>query len=545
MWGRFRAARRQPAGTSTNRLTPRRWYPEDVSHRGKVVVKSAVADKSDLNSDLYLWAVPVAALTALLVGFCLWWPNYLPLLDLPNHMARHWLESRALIGEVPPGYRIRYDVLPNLGADLAVPPLLLVLDVKTAARVYLTISAVLFWLGPLAYLCAVLPDRRAAVAAGLFLLPCVFNVHLFMGFLNYYSGLGIAFLIVTHFLLILRADRPSVWQLGLHTLLVTLLFFWHLALWGVYGVIMFCHLAVDTRQRRQRDQTSLPLERALRLLLPTLPSVILLGYYLVVVRPGSAFIMLGTVQRKVELPFEFFRSYSNAVDLLVFLMWFGALLACFRVEEWRSAARGGALWSVVLLGVLFVIIPFRLGTTAHTDSRLLPGMLVCALAVIGSLPLRRFRLACVLLLLAVTVRGGVVAYHWMRLSEPLTEQAKGFEMMEPGSRVLPFIKRDDILYTSPAAHFVSWSVPLRGCFVPILFHLPDQQPLWIDMPNEHCHPGEQEANPAVEDTITDADIGDCYDYVWVLNTTRQAVHVPHRCKQVFAGGDVTLYRVER
>src|SRR5262249_10586711 len=51
-----------------------------------------------------------------LQAFAIWSSPYPPLIDLPNHMARHYLEAIKLSGgDVGPYYDIEYRLLPNLG----------------------------------------------------------------------------------------------------------------------------------------------------------------------------------------------------------------------------------------------------------------------------------------------------------------------------------------------------------------------------------------------------------------------------------------------
>src|SRR5438094_3663398 len=96
------------------------------------------------------WILAVVAFG--LATFLIWQPQYLPLVDWPNHMARHRLEARWLSGEeLPPFYKIEYRIVPNLGTDLFVPPLLLVFDDDTVSRLVVILSIVLFWLVPTLY----------------------------------------------------------------------------------------------------------------------------------------------------------------------------------------------------------------------------------------------------------------------------------------------------------------------------------------------------------------------------------------------------------
>ena len=72
-----------------------------------------------------------------------------PIVDWPNHMARHHLEALWLSGaSLPDFYQIAYALMPNLGSDLIVPPLLLVFDTITSSKIFLLFAIFLYWAGP-------------------------------------------------------------------------------------------------------------------------------------------------------------------------------------------------------------------------------------------------------------------------------------------------------------------------------------------------------------------------------------------------------------
>src|ERR1700683_3947652 len=94
-------------------------------------------------------AVGIVLLTWLAQACIIWTPTYPPLVDLPDHMARHYLEAQTLAGQpLPDGYAVVWGVLPNLGGDFLIPLLLLVMSPLTAAKGFLTLSVWLYWLGP-------------------------------------------------------------------------------------------------------------------------------------------------------------------------------------------------------------------------------------------------------------------------------------------------------------------------------------------------------------------------------------------------------------
>ena len=84
-----------------------------------------------------LAAVVAAGLVSAVI--LIWIPTFVPLFDLPNHTARHYLESRWLAGRDLGGYYgIHYRIMPNLGADLVVPPLMWLFPPLIACKFFLT-----------------------------------------------------------------------------------------------------------------------------------------------------------------------------------------------------------------------------------------------------------------------------------------------------------------------------------------------------------------------------------------------------------------------
>src|SRR5262245_18064382 len=82
----------------------------------------------------------------LLQAWAIWSCTYPPLIDLPNHMARHYLEATKWSGgEIGPFYDVEYRLVPNLGGDLLVPFLILLLGPYLACKVFLTIAVFLYW----------------------------------------------------------------------------------------------------------------------------------------------------------------------------------------------------------------------------------------------------------------------------------------------------------------------------------------------------------------------------------------------------------------
>lgn len=493
------------------------------------------------------WAAALVALAfSLQIGTLAALP-YVPLVDLPNHMARHVLEADWLAGRpLPPFYRIHWRVLPNLGADLVIPLLLQVLSPLAACKVFLSLAAMVNWLGPALYIVRTNEGREGAWLAALLFLPLTFSCHFFLGFFNFYSGFGLAFLVLLHFLRLRSRARVRAWEWALHALLVALLFLWHLSDWGLYGILAASHLLVDlVRQRRSGARLGALGRQVLGLALVCLPSLILLFVY---ARVGSAGAggetHWGTVARKLKMPLSLYHGYDGVTDVLSLVAWGAAAAMLFK------AARSGRRWvphavALATLVPLYLIIPFQLGGTSDTDTRVLPAITVCALAAAGSLSPRRVGPGLALLAACLSIRDAGIYRGMRERSDMLAAQAGAFELMPPNSRVLPLVAIPALTKKNAELHFACWAVVLRRAFVPTIFAFHDQQPLEVVGPNI---PGPA-AFPVIRGpdgwVLDEAAVRRDYDFVWKYDENHIRIELPASFEEVFAGGGVRLFRVRR
>src|SRR5262249_24719215 len=152
--------------------------------------------------------------------------------------------------------------------------------------------------------------RPGALVAGLLWLPWGFCSPLFWGFLDYYSGLGVAFLGLTHLVRLRGLGRGAGWQWGLQGAFVTLRFRWHPAARAVYGVLGGALLLTDAWAAWRRwGQLGRAMQSVRPWLLAVLPSLLLCLYYLVSHRgegPATTFVW-GSLSRKLLRPLAVFR----------------------------------------------------------------------------------------------------------------------------------------------------------------------------------------------------------------------------------------------
>jgi hypothetical protein len=490
---------------------------------------------------VWRWGLTLAGLAFLLQFIVIWSVHYPPQVDIPNHMARHYLESRYLFGEeLPPYYEIDYRVLPNLGADLVVPFLLRFLEPLAACKLFLSLAAMLYWLGPAWFIWQQGEYQPSALLASLLLLPLNMSGTFFWGFLNYYSGLGLAFLALVHFDFLCRQPNLRFSGLFVHTGLVTLLFFWHLAPLAIYGVLMSCHVLVDVWQRRQDGSPfGKCLLRGVLLMAPMVPALVLFGVYndaKADLAPSPSH--WGGWANKLRRPSGLFRTYNEWIDLTVLGLWMGTLLAFFGYR--MCTARKS--WLCLGIGALlaaYLIMPFDWGSTSSADTRLLPAIMICALALVGTIRPKRFWLGAGLLAIGLLLRYGAVFLAWHRLDDRLMEEAKGFDHIPPHSRIMPLILAPILSKEVPERHFLSWLAIYNEAFVPTLFQQRDQFTLHIhEETRVFAH---QEAGMLwIDEEQTRAH----YDFVWLYNPQDRPVRMPTSFTKIFSAGGATLWSVK-
>ena len=200
----------------------------------------------------YKWVL-VAGLFMVLLAIAvvpIWSVRIPPLVDYPNHLARmHILSSRNQSIFLQQYYEIRWAILPNLGMDLVVPPLVSLVPVEHAGRVFLSLIFCLLAGGVVA-LHRVVHDRWSLwpLLAMLFLYNSVF----LWGFLNYLFGLGLSLWVFAAWLV--WRNQPAVRLIPIFSVFASALFFSHLFALGVYAIAVGAYELGQSWKMRRHSQ---------------------------------------------------------------------------------------------------------------------------------------------------------------------------------------------------------------------------------------------------------------------------------------------------
>ena len=147
-----------------------------------------------------------------------------PLLDYPNHLARAMVLAAGTSDPVLSRmYATRWTIVPNLGTDLVLPPLLQFLPVHLAGRIVIGITILLPVVGTIAYSRPLFGRYTPwPLASGL----VAYNATLLLGFLNFVAAIGMALLLAAGWIGMARA--PSAVAAALAAFGTVALFFCHL-----------------------------------------------------------------------------------------------------------------------------------------------------------------------------------------------------------------------------------------------------------------------------------------------------------------------------
>jgi hypothetical protein len=395
------------------------------------------------------------------------------MVDYPNHLARMFVLARDGTSAAHPYYDVRWAMYPNLAMDLLVPPIGRVVGVETAARLFLLVSQLLIVSG--STVLELVVKRRlqlATLVATLFLYSQPFA----WGFLNFQFGLGIALWGVASWWVL--QERPPLLRLGVHALLVVVLFAAHLFALGVYGAVVGL---LELWRARHRSATVR--QTSARLLLLALPAVVLLAAMAVtggsVGREGSewrpAYKILWVLASLNGYSFPLSAGTTCLLAAVVWLM----------VRNRTLGLEPAGVWLVAGLSALYLVLPYRLRDTAFVDMRVLvAAALVLPAFTRLALPPSRTWIALRLGLVAViAVNVGYVFTLWRHYRSEYAALMRSFDRLDRRARVLvghsgagddPPMTR---LREYPMYHAAVLAVHHADAFVPTLFTSVGKQPI--------------------------------------------------------------------
>jgi hypothetical protein len=466
--------------------------------------------------------------------------SVLPLVDYPNHLAR-----MAVLAKLPHDptlqafYALAWRPIPDLAMDVLVPPLLRVMPLFIAGKVFV-LATFLLLAGGTAAVHRVLFARWSAWPCLAFLV--IYGRLLLWGFLNDLFGLGLALCALAA--MIALGGRFWPLRLGVGIVAALALYVAHFMAFGVYAVLWLGHEAAPLLRARQRADWA-------RLAIAMLPLLLAPALLVATGTGAGGSVEFGRPWRKFDLLFNVFDVYDRPFDIACFAL-AAAALGCAYWRRWLRLAPVMAL-PLALLAVAYLVMPATLMGATGVDRRL-PLALVLVLFGASEWAVEWPRLERGLLAAAAlmfVVRLAVVAVSWQASDREYRAVLAGLDMVAPGGRVAVAFPAAAINVTpTPLVHFPTLAAARRDAFVPTLFAEPTQQPLVMQPAyralaartspdNLWAH---YVAATAPLDTATRAALGD-YDYVAFVGVAPFVLGDEGGLSPVFRAPRFRLYRV--
>jgi hypothetical protein len=428
-----------------------------------------------------------------------------PLEDYPAHLARMYvLAFGAQDPFLSQMYAPSWHIIPNLAMDLIVPPLLPLLPLHLAGRLFLGLVLLLQFAGIVALHRAIYRRRSWWPLTSCLIL---YNGTFLLGFLNFLLGMGVALLVA--------AWWTTAWQRNVRlataglALGAVVAFFCHLLPFAFLGLIVGCTMAEDLLVRWWQGQ---------RLLRPAMGHTAMLAagfgiptvLYFISPFAGTSSepwysSFLGKIYRLIVpvLNYDPVLDFTTAVATLAVV---GLFLAYARRPYFGtiSAADGESqvvmppriLVAIIVLMLLWAVLPNHVKNLAWVDTRfpLLAATLLFAGLNPPKLPRRVAASVTVVLAGLFLTRTAVVAKVWYAHGDEVAEMRRTIAPVVAGSSVLVARvdpRTDPVWWGSlPASHrpngmgsaddYISALViPEHHAFWPFLFTDAAQQPLKV------------------------------------------------------------------
>jgi hypothetical protein len=378
--------------------------------------------KAPRNSTQELKAYYAALLVVLLMILApIWIVKYPGMVDYPNHLVRCYILAHYQDNPLwQQRYLLDHSPLPNLAIDLIVTPLLRILPLMVAGKVFLSLAAALYVLGCSAVGRAVIgkPNWLALVCAFTF-----YNSQLLFGFVNYVFGIGVFLCAFAFWLRIRNAMTPL--RFFLCCLLSMAAYFAHLSSVVILGAACCTIALLDfVRDRKIRGLI-------VKLAWLACPVFLMVGFMKGSGHVGT--IDWGSPTEKLIALLAPVRSYSVALDVgLIFV-----LLLCALAMLRGSKIHGTAIAALVLFA-LFLFTPKALYTVSAADARyVIPAYMLLILSIEPRWGRWR-KAALAVALAAMAIRTVSITADWLTISRRSEQVLAMGQILPEGARIYAF-----------------------------------------------------------------------------------------------------------
>jgi hypothetical protein len=402
----------------------------------------------------------------------LWIVKYPGMVDYPNHLARCYILAHYHDNPFwQQLYFLDRSPLPNLAVDLIVTPLLRILPLIVAGKVFLSLAAVLYVVGCSQVGRAVTgkPNWLALVCAFTF-----YNSDLLYGFVNYVFGVGVFLCAFAFWLRIRNAMTP--FRFVLCCLLSMVAFLAHLSSIVFLGIACVIIALIDFVHDRRF--ASLPIKLAW-----LCSPILFVGGFLKKHSGQVGTINWGSPTEKLILLLAPIRSYRTAMDVVLIVV----LLLC----AW-AMLKGGKLHSMAIVSIvlfaLVLITPAVLwaSTGWGADARyVVPAYMLLILSIEPHWG-RWQKTALVVALAAMVLRTGSITANWLTISRRSEQVLAMGKDLPAGARIyaMSFDTGTDMQSKLDRGfeHVIQFWTVSNGVEVSNLFAVRGSQPLLFRQP---------------------------------------------------------------
>jgi hypothetical protein len=480
------------------------------------------------------------------------WPDVPPLVDLPGHMGRYRVQLD--IGSDPELARyfsFQWALIGNLGVDLLVVPLSMLVGLETAVKLIVLAIPPLTVTGFL-WLSREVHGRVSPTAY--FAAPFAYAYPFIFGFVNFALSIALAFLALALWLRLGRLSRLR-FRAALFVLVACFVWITHAFGWGVLGLLAF---AAETVRQRD-DGHSLPralASAALHCLALALPLVPMLLW-----RAGDVGGITGdwfNVQAKLDSLFIVLRDRWLWWDALSVAAVVVAIFVAIRSP--RMAMSRGLAAGALVLALVFLLLPRNLFGSALADMRLAPYLFAMALLAArpghwGDIKFVRGLALTAILFAGLRIAGNTVSFalydrEWDR-------ELAALDHVPRDARIVAFTGRpcDEAWKRSRLEHLPGLALARGAGFANDQFRLAGAQLLSV----HYSEAGDFASDPThvvMPDGCRNYDLftvsealarlpRPAFDYVWLIDPPAYDPALVRGLQPVWASGTSRLFRVPR
>ena len=493
----------------------------------------------------------VLLLAVLATATPLLWPTIPPLADVPGHMASYHVSVALAHSPVLQRFfTFQWQLVGNLGVDLAVVPVSALLGIELATKLVVMAIPVLTALG-LLLIARQVHGRLPATA--LAALPLVYNYPFVFGFVNYSLSAALALLGLALWLH-WPSDRRPVLRAIVFSAIAAIVWLSHAIGWVMLGAM--CGAA----ELHSRRAVGVPWVRpligtvvaCLGLLAPIV--LIVLGPHADKSSVHGWLAWHDLARGAIEQLRDRWAAW-DVVSLVVLL----ALVAATLTGIGKLRFAPAALWPAIALLALFVLAPLELNGSMYVNTRIAPYALALGIVAIDTGALAVSRQAALaagaVLFLAARLAGNTLSFGLYDAS--YTRELAAIDHLPRGAAVLtltemPCRKWFNKWEEPRLEHLAGMATVRRDAFTNVVWDIKGLHLMENRMPQAgwfRSDPSEFVSSVdhcpfygSPRTVLAGAPLG-AFSHVWLIGVPASARPTDPRLRPVWSAGDSVLYRI--